>query len=28
VYNLANRMYYYYYRTPGRTIWSMLTLKY
>jgi iron complex outermembrane receptor protein len=26
--NLANRMYYYYYRTPGRTIWSMLTLKY
>jgi len=26
--NILNREYYYYYRTPGRTIWSMLTLKY
>jgi iron complex outermembrane receptor protein len=26
--NILNREYYYYYRSPGRTIWSMLTLKY
>jgi iron complex outermembrane receptor protein len=26
--NILNREYYYYYRTPGRTIWTMLTLKY
>jgi iron complex outermembrane receptor protein len=26
--NMLNREYYYYYRTPGRTIWSMVTLKY
>jgi iron complex outermembrane receptor protein len=26
--NLLNREYYYYYRTPGRVIWTMLTLKY
>ena len=26
--NMLNRLYYYYYRTPGRMIWSMVTLKY
>ena len=26
--NILNREYYAYYRTPGRMIWSMLTLKY
>jgi iron complex outermembrane receptor protein len=26
--NILNREYYYYYRTSGRTVWSMLTLKY
>jgi iron complex outermembrane receptor protein len=26
--NICNRLYYYYYRSPGRTIWSQITLKY
>jgi len=26
--NMLNREYYSYYRTPGRMIWSQLTLKY
>ncbi len=26
--NLLNREYFYYYRTPGRTIWTQVTLKY
>jgi iron complex outermembrane receptor protein len=26
--NICNREYYYYYRSPGRTIWSQVTLRY
>jgi iron complex outermembrane receptor protein len=26
--NMLNREYFYYYRTPGRTFWTQLTLKY